>query len=203
MLRTKKYALTTSSLLTNEVLNVYINNFWNEVFSPLIKSEDKHLMLLCKVEFSDSTLGYRTLGQLRKVNFSDKKLFIIYLTERLGQLTDAYTTHPINKIIFSYMINKGIATETSLHKSLTEVSIPTHRFNNMNLPISMNPSDYGKIISKSVTENYIRFVTSLEKRVFQIDISLDGTTNNTSIFRRIRFKMGGYDPWFRFQKRNR
>lgn len=61
------------------MLNVYINNFWNEIFSPLIKSEDKHLMVLCKVEFSDSTLGYRTLDQLRKVNFDDKKLFIYLL----------------------------------------------------------------------------------------------------------------------------
>jgi len=76
MLKTKKYSLNSNTILTNEVLNVYINNFWNEMFSPLIKSEDKHLLLLCKVEFSDSTLGYRTLGQLRKVNFEDKKLFV-------------------------------------------------------------------------------------------------------------------------------
>lgn len=110
-----------------------------------------------------------------------KNYSFIYLTERLGQLTDAYTTYPINKIIFSYIINKGLAVDTSLHKSLTEVTVQTHRFNNMHLPISMNPSDYGTIISKSVTENFIRFVTSLENRVFQIDISLDGTTNNTSI----------------------
>lgn len=33
---------------------------------------------MCKVNFIDSELGYRTLEHLRKVNFSDKELFLEY-----------------------------------------------------------------------------------------------------------------------------
>src|ERR1700743_811427 len=96
-------------LLTNEVLGLYINHFWNDVFTPI--KENKHLMLMCKVEFGEEGLGYRTLGHLRRVNFNEKELFIDYLTSRLGVLTDSYTTHPISKITFTYVIKNGLATD--------------------------------------------------------------------------------------------
>ena len=58
---------------------------------------------MVKVEFlpnSDdaSVSGYRSLGNLRKVNYSDKDLFIEYLTTNLGLLTEGYTSYPISKI---------------------------------------------------------------------------------------------------------
>jgi hypothetical protein len=43
-------------------------------------------MLMVKVEFNETELGYRTLGDLRRVNYSDKELFIEYLILRLGLL---------------------------------------------------------------------------------------------------------------------
>jgi hypothetical protein len=89
-------------LLTNELLDAYINNFWNDVFSSI--GSDKHLLLMCKVQYSEAELGYRTLGHLRKVNIEDKELFIEYLSERLGIFNDAYVTLAISKITFSYVI---------------------------------------------------------------------------------------------------
>ena len=105
---------------------------------------------MCKVEFSESELGYRTLGDLRRVNFEDKKLFVDYLINRLGLLNESYTVHPISKITFSYIIKEGSATnkDRALLQDLTSKSSSTHRFNNMNLPISMNPSDYGVDLSQ-------------------------------------------------------
>lgn len=103
MIKSLTYPINNITL-TNEILSLYINNFWLDIFSSLT---DKHLLLMCKVEFSDSELGYRTLGHLRKVNFADKQLFVNYFTARLGYLTDAYTTHPICKITFSYLIKMG------------------------------------------------------------------------------------------------
>jgi hypothetical protein len=38
---------------------------------------------MCKVQFEDDSMAYRTLGHLRKVNFTDKELFIEYLSARL------------------------------------------------------------------------------------------------------------------------
>ena len=188
MIKTRTYPVNNITL-ANEILEIYINSFWQDVFSTL--DNDKHLLIMCKVEFSDSELGYRTLGHLRKVNFNDKDLFIEYLSARLGYLTDAYTTHPISKLTFSYIIKSGLAVD---HKNLLQdydsKGFTTHRFNNMNLPISMEPSDYGTVIA---TENNVtaiynggqvtvnRFIVRNGTRIYTIDASLDGLTNNVTI----------------------
>src|ERR1700744_867260 len=95
---------------TNEVLNAYINKFWDDVFEPLIQDGSiKHLMILCKVKYSedDNELGYRTLAPLRRVDYSDKDLFIGYLQERLGILIDSYNTNTVSEIILTYIIKEG------------------------------------------------------------------------------------------------
>ena len=171
-------------LLTNQLLESYIINFWNDIFLSI--KDNKHLMLMCKVEFSENELGYRTLGELRRVNFDDRELFIEYITARLGLLNESYTTHPISKLTFSYFIKSGLATDNRrLLKDLTNKSITVHRFNNMNLPISMNPSDYGNIL----VDNFIqingkslhRFIADSGIRSYILDISADGLTNNVRI----------------------
>jgi len=185
MIKFQSYSIN-NLLLTNQVLDAYITNFWNDVFSQLIKSSDKHLLLMCKVEFNNSELGYRTLGELRRVNFDDKEMFIKYLIARLGVLTEAYVTHPISKITFSYFIKDGLATEDRrlLQDSVVK-GLPAHRFNNMNLPISMNPSDYGDVILDNYVqiggENVHRFLVENGTRSYIIDTSSDGLTNKVRI----------------------
>ena len=189
MVKIKKYIINNNILLTNEILEVFINNFWNDIFTPIIKpsTSEKHLMLMCKVEFTEKSLGYRTLGHLRKVNYNDKELFISYLSERIGHFTDAYTSHPIRKIIFSYIINKGpvLDNERALLQDTSDKILTTHRFNNMNLPISMNPEDYGNIESDSYVqvkgENYHRFIVSNGSKIFRIDRTYNNTINKVSI----------------------
>jgi hypothetical protein len=61
MIQTQTYTLKIL-LLTNEVLESYINQFWNDVFTPI--KENKHLMLMCKVEFKDA--GYKNLRSFKK-----------------------------------------------------------------------------------------------------------------------------------------
>jgi len=171
-------------LLTNKVLEAYINHFWSEIFVPI--QDTKHLMLMCKVEFNDPNLGYRTLGQLRRVNFSDKELFIEYLSERLGLLDDAYVTHPISKITFTYFIKEGSALDNRrLLQDLTDKSITTHRFHNLNLPISMEPSEYGEVIVDNYVQidgqNIHRFIVKNGNRLYRIDVSKDKLVNHVTI----------------------
>ena len=194
MLKFKNYKLT-KTIVTDEVLNAYINNFWNDVFTPINKSNTpKHLLLLCKVEFNDSALGYRTLGHLRKVNYSDKDLFINYLSDRLGILNDSYTTLAISEISFSYIINEGLATEQDrlLLQDLEDKGRTTHRFNNYNLPISMNPLDYGTLIVNNQIvvdgETINRFVVKNNRKTFQIDSTLDGSVNKVTLLDASDFK---------------
>jgi len=141
---------------------------------------------MCKVEFVEPELGYRTLGHLRLVNFTDKELFIEYLTARLGVLTEAYIIHPISKITFSYIIKNGLAAGN--RKLLTDVSnklTTSHRFNNMNLPISMNPSEYGEVIVDNYIqlngENVHRFMVRNGTRVYTIDQYKNPMINHVTI----------------------
>jgi DNA polymerase type B, organellar and viral len=141
---------------------------------------------MCKVEFKDSSLGYRSLAHLRKVNFSDKDLFIDYLLERLGILNESYTVHPISKITFTYIIKSGLATgDRSLMQDTNDTSTFTHNFNNLNLPISMNPEDYGTIISDSFVQtkgdSFHRFIVENNSRIYQIDRTLDNNINYVTI----------------------
>ena len=134
MLQFKTYNLTQNITLNNDVLSSYINSFWSDVFTPINTSNSNvHLMLMCKVEFNTSELGYRTLGDLRIVNFTDKDLYIDYLINRLGYLTEAYTVHPINKVIFSYILNDGAADDNRLLLQESKYEVSTHVFNNLSL----------------------------------------------------------------------
>jgi hypothetical protein len=144
---------------------------------------------MCKVHFIDSEMGYRTLGHLVKVNYDDKDLFINYLQERLGLFTDAYTTYPINSIHFSYIIKDGVIVDDTrtLFKDNVDQTITTHRFNNKNIPISMDPNDYGKILVSNTVDSFTRYIVSDGSRTYQIDQSLDQMTNKVLILGSSKF----------------
>jgi hypothetical protein len=181
MIKLQTYSLN-KLLLTNEVLESYITNFWNDIFTSI--KDTKHLMLMVKVEFNETEMGYRTLGDLRRVNYEDKELFTEYLQERLGYLNDSYVSNSLDEISFSYIVKEGLATDNRrLLQDISDKSLATHRFNNMNLPISMVPSDYGKVIGTTFfsEENFTRYFVTDNRKVFQIDITIDGLTNTVTI----------------------
>jgi hypothetical protein len=74
MIKTLTYNLN-KILLTNEVLNSYVLQFWDEIFPSFNENEPvKHLMVLCKVKYSnleEVQSNYKTLGPLRRVEFKD------------------------------------------------------------------------------------------------------------------------------------
>ena len=154
MIKNKTYNLNQQIILTNEVLNTYVLQFWNEVFAPIKQNEKvKHLMVLCKVKYSEKEAesGYKTLGPLRRVEFKDLELFNSYLSDRLGILIDSYNSNSISEIIFTYVIKEGeVSPEDRLFlEDLSEKDATFHEFNKIKLPISMNPSDYGTIRGKT------------------------------------------------------
>ena len=184
MIQIKSYSIPANITLTSQVLENYINSFWKEIFDNI---KDSHLMLMCKVQFTDESMGYKTLGHLVKTNYEDKELFIEYLSLRLGILSESYTVHPISQITFSYVIKSGKNTESNRALLQPEINYSkiTHNFNNMVLPISMNPSDYGDILSDSyhqIDGNSIhRYIVENGTRSYIIDVSNNGLTNNVRI----------------------
>lgn len=188
MINIKTYAVKNVSL-TNDILKYYINNFWNDVFNEI--KNTSYLMLLCKVQFEDIDQdNHRTLGHLVKANFEDKDLFIDYLSQRLSILNDSYITKliPICQITFSYVIKSGKCSDenrTLLFNDITDKDLTFHNFNNMNIPITMDPLKYGKVeISKSIEENGIvieRFIVSSGNKTFRIDVHENGKVNKVTI----------------------
>lgn len=147
MIKLRTYTLPNNITLSNKTLEIYITNFWNDIFENI---KDSHLLIMCKINFSQEEMSYRTLGNLRKVNYEDKDLFIEYLSSRLSYFNDSYVTHPISEFIFSYIIKEGKCVDNK--KYFTDQSdkpLSVHNFNNLILPITMIPSEYGEIQSDS------------------------------------------------------
>jgi hypothetical protein len=144
-------------------------------------------MILCKVQYSDTGLGnsnsYKTLGPLRRVEHKDLDLFINYLTERLGILIDSYNPTVKSKIIFTYIIKEGeiSSSDRLLLQDLSDKKLPFYEFNKIKIPVSMNPSDYGTVLADKVVNNLTRYIITNNKRVFQIDVSLDQMINYVTI----------------------
>ena len=185
MIQLKTYLISDKLTLTNEVLASYIHSFWSDIFNDI--KDNNHLMLMCKVQFTDESEGYRTLGNLRRVNFSDKELFIEYLSERLSILNESYVTQPISKVMFSYIIKSGKCNESNrrLLRDLSSKGLTTHRFNNRNLPITTIPSEYGEIRSSmyiQIKSDLVhRFIVNSGTKNFQIDVSSNGLVNKVNI----------------------
>jgi hypothetical protein len=182
MIKNQIYSVN-NLLLTKEVVSSYIQFFWKDTFS-LLKNKGKYLMVLVKVKYADPMLGYSTLGHLRSVNFSDKELFINYLVQRLGVLTDSYTIIPVSQITFSYLIREGEAKSTDqfLLNNISDKELTFHRFNNMNLPITMDPYSYGKVLNKGLIDGFTRYtVAGIKNRIYLIDASLDNLTNKVTL----------------------
>lgn len=179
----KTYFLSKSLTITNTVLSKYIKLFWNDVFTPLHKSNNKiHLMLMVKVEFMDPTLGYRTLANLRIVNFSDKKLFTEYLVSRLSFLTDSYKDSAFSKITFTYIVKEGLAEDTASSLKTPVYEVASHTYNNLQLPLTMDIAQIGQIIGKEKTpDNQTRYFVLNKGHVFFIDVSADLTVNTVHI----------------------
>nr|AQU12775.1 DNA polymerase [Thelephora ganbajun] len=187
MIKTIKYNLN-NLMVTNEVLNSYILRFWDDVFAPLIQDGSiKHLMVLCKVKYSESEAesGYKTLGPLRRVEFKDLELFKDYLIDRIGILIDSYSSNTISEIIFTFVIKDGEISKKDrlLLEDLSEKEVTFHEFNKTKLPVSMDPANYGIIRGQTQIDGTTRYFVknNNSKRLYEIDVSQDQLKNKVSI----------------------
>ena len=173
LIQVQNYELPNSFAITNEILKSYISLFWQDVFTPLYnKNNNIHLLILCKVGFKGSNaFEYRTIADLRSVNFSDQDLFGAYLIERLGILVDSYSVNNYDKIEFTYIVKDGQADGNRQLLQPANYEITKHNFNNIKLPLTMNPSEYGVIIGTSDLDNGgIRYIVRTDIKIFSIEV---------------------------------
>lgn len=138
---------TNNITLSSEILGIYIDSFWKDVFSDLHDFNKKHLLLMVKIQFEGKARDFRTLANMRKVDYSDKEALKAYISENLGLHTDTYTSTPVIKIIFTYIIKKGsviLTDKKRLNRTFNNV-ITQHTILKNTLPVSMDPSTFGEI----------------------------------------------------------
>lgn len=166
----KSYDLPSTLDMTQDVLKTYIKSFWYDVFLPLHNSNSNiHLMLMCKIGYKQVNIEYKTIADLRRVNFGDRELFAQYLVDRLGILIDSYDIKSCTSITFTYVISDGLADDSRqlLHPEKYELS--THSFNSYKLPLTMNPLEYGVLLAEQTFSDFTRYMIKNDIKVFTID----------------------------------
>jgi hypothetical protein len=99
----KEYKFHPSILITEQILDKYVNLFWKDIVSKI--GDNQHILLLLKVKFEDNQV--RTLSDLQTINSKSKYNLLQFFKDRLQILFEAYKVIPISSIIFSYGIRDG------------------------------------------------------------------------------------------------
>ena len=181
----KKYPL--NNIFTSKMLALTIHNFWNDIFRANYTEKKKiHLSILTKIEFYDAEgqIQFGSLSELRKVNITDEKKYSEMLCTRLELVLSHYIGKQIETIEFGYLFRKGVCEDDPrlLPTDYTPKNLTSHRFNNMALPISMNPEECGKIVSTTDNQDGSQQVIVDDgKRVFSFSINSSKTQNTVSL----------------------
>ena len=83
----------------------------------------------------------------------------------------------IFKVIFSYIIKDGLAQGDRMLLQATEYKVSTYNYNNLVLPLSMNPLDYGEIFHSDSSKSVVRNGGN----IFLFETSPDGLVNSVTI----------------------
>jgi len=172
----KEYKFNPSILLTDQILDKYINLFWKNIMSKI--SDKKHILLLLKIKFEENQI--RTLNDLQTINIDSKDELLQFFKDKIQILNEAYKVIPISSIIFSYGIRDG-EISPKINNSILTQKIPSNIkyqiYYKNELPIAMIPEDYGTILSK-IDNNY----TILENRGMHnalINLTVKSAKNKT------------------------
>jgi len=174
----KQYKLDHSLILTDQIVERYINLFWKDVMSTL--KDDQYILFLFRVKFEGNQIA--TLCDMQKITKDSKDLLISFIINRLIFSNESYKTIPIDSIIFSYGIRDGIVTSSLIKESK---DIKYHIYYKNELPIAMLPEDYGIILSK-FDNNYTISVNRGKKSsiiILTVNTINNQTVNNIKYFK--------------------
>jgi hypothetical protein len=136
----KEYKLKTSVVITEQILDKYINLFWKEVINEI--KDDQYILIIPRLILIDNQ--YITISKSIKINKDNKEDLLIYLMDRIGLSNEAYKSIPISNIIFSYGIRNGQITPTIGPAQNKDGAIKYQIYYKNKLPIVTNPEKYGR-----------------------------------------------------------
>ena len=135
-----------SKILFEKLFNI----FWNKIENCF--SKNNHMFILFKIKYNNGEI--LTIGKLQRINQNDKIWYIDYILENMKFKSEYYNETQMVSIIFSYGFKKGKIT----NKENLGFEGSFQIYKNNNLPISMNPMDYGRLIIQNKTELSINYI---------------------------------------------
>ena len=98
-----EYILPNSTILSNILLEKYLNNFWKEIMEPLPKNH--FILLVPKIKFENNQII--SLSSMQTIDTLSKDLLLTFLKDRIALGNEDYKIKSVYSIIFSYGIRKG------------------------------------------------------------------------------------------------
>lgn len=145
-----------------EILNFNNKIFTKILFSKIFKefwlkieenfTENNHMFILVKIKYINS--DFSSIGKVQRINKSDLNWYIDFIIENMKFKSEYYNETPIDQIIISYGFKDGkIKNKENL---ILNTSI--QKYKNYNIPISMNPMDFGRVIIQNKFELSINYI---------------------------------------------
>ena len=164
---------THNQLFTRDLLNNNLNRFWMDIMENKV-SENQHIWLLFRLQWANGE--YVTIGKLQKLNKTDKEYLLNYILNMMEDKSEYYISTEMISMIFSYNIRKGLAKDKI---ELTSSKIQFQDYQHHKLPITMNPLEYGKLITQ-YNKEYIMQITDTNIVI----ITKHDTHNEVKFFRK-------------------
>jgi len=140
---------------SNILFKSLLNRFWDKIENEF--TNDNHMFILFKIKYiSGETLS---IGKLQRLNKEDKSWYIQFMLDFIALKNEFYKESQIDSLIFSYGFKNG--------KAENKYAIPFRgsyqSYGKSQIPISMNPLDFGKIVDKIESENNTIYIVHNDK----------------------------------------
>lgn len=162
-----------NKIFTRDLFEKQFNKFWNTIENEF--TNNNHMFVLFKIKYKGT--DYVTIGALQRLNLNDKDWYFNWIINNMEFKSEYYNETQIESFIFSYGFKEGLAP---IKESFKE-NLSIQNYKNNKLPISYNPLDYGKIITKFVYDNYTHFVIQTKEGNLINFLKFDGY-NEIEIF---------------------
>ena len=144
-----------NKVFTKALFESIFNKFWNSIENKL--NNNNHMFILFKIKYVNKT--FSTIGKVQRINKSDKKWYINWIINNMEFKSEYYNETQIESFIFSYGFKQGPIK----NKENIIENINFQNYKNYNLPISMNPLDYGRLIIQNKTESSVNYIIQNDK----------------------------------------
>lgn len=116
------------------------------------------MFILFKIRYINEE--FSSIGKVQRINRHDFNWYIDFIIENMKFKSEYYNETPIESIIFSYGFKDG---KVQNKDNLFNNQIKKQNYKNYDLPISMNPMDYGRIFKKMNIENGVVYILKMNK----------------------------------------